>query len=69
MKMIINDPRYEALNKLSEKKQCFNEYKTQRGVEEKEEERRLAKENKDRLVKFLETHPKMSSTGISCEIL
>jgi len=25
---------------LSEKKQTFNEYKTQRGVEEKEEERR-----------------------------
>lgn len=62
MKMIINDPRYEALNKLSEKKQCFNEYKTQRGVEEKDEERRQAKENKDRLIKFLETHPKMSST-------
>ena len=62
MKLIINDPRYEALNKLSEKKQCFNEYKTQRGVEEKEDERRMTKENKDKLVKFLETHPKMSST-------
>lgn len=61
MKQIINDPRYEALAKLSEKKQCFNEYKTQRGVEEKEEERQRAKENKDKLVKFLETHPKMTS--------
>ena len=49
MKMIINDPRYEALGKLSEKKQCFNEYKTQRGVEEKEEERKQARESKDRL--------------------
>jgi len=62
MKMIINDARYQALSKLSERKQCFNEYKTQRGVEEKDEERRQAKENKDRLIKFLETHPKMSST-------
>ncbi|CBY10029.1 unnamed protein product [Oikopleura dioica] len=61
MKQIINDPRYEALAKLSEKKQCFNEYKTQRGVEEKEEERQKAKENKDKLLKFLETHPKMTS--------
>ena len=31
-------------------------------MEEKEEERRQAKENKEKLVKFLETHPKMSST-------
>ena len=78
MKLIINDPRYKgrmikkwiielffallALGKLSEKKQTFNEYKTQRGVEEKEEERRLQKENKEKLIKFLETHPKMSST-------
>ena len=53
---------FTALGKLSEKKQTFNEYKTQRGVEEKEEERRLQKENKEKLIKFLETHPKMSST-------
>merc|ERR1712110_165938 len=58
MKLIINDVRYKALPKLSEKKQTFNEYKTQRGVEEKEEERRQAKENKEKLIKFLETHPK-----------
>ena len=41
-----------ALPKLSERKQTFNEYKTQRGVEEKEEERRVAKENKEKLVNF-----------------
>ena len=41
-----------ALPKLSERKQTFNEYKTQRGVEEKEEERRVAKENKEKLVSF-----------------
>ena len=61
-KMSENLREISALAKLSERKQTFNEYKTQRGVEEKEEERRQAKENKEKLVKFLETHPKMSST-------
>ena len=63
MKMIINDPRYEALGKLSEKKQCFNEYKTQRGVEEKEEERKQARESKDRLGKTLSTFYQKILTG------
>lgn len=35
MRMIINDPRYGALKKMNEKKQAFNEYKTQRANEEK----------------------------------
>ena len=35
MKLIINDPRYGALKHLNEKKQAFNEYKTQRAKEEK----------------------------------
>lgn len=35
MRMIINDPRYGALKKMNEKKQAFNEYKTQRVNEEK----------------------------------
>lgn len=39
MKMIINDPRYSALAKLSEKKQAFNAYKVQTEKEEKEEAR------------------------------
>ena len=35
MKLIINDGRYGALRHLNEKKQAFNEYKTQRAKEEK----------------------------------
>ncbi|CAM9600346.1 unnamed protein product [Lampetra fluviatilis] len=61
MKMIINDPRYSALPKLSEKKQAYNAYKTQRDKEEKEEARLKAKEAKDRLQRFLETHEKLNS--------
>lgn len=33
--MIQNDARYEAFNKLNEKKQAFNAYKVQRAKEEK----------------------------------
>lgn len=61
MKLIVADSRYGALKKLSEKKQAFNEYKTQRGKEEKEEERVRAKENKEKLQDYLENHSKMSS--------
>lgn len=61
MKAIVSDYRYAALKKLSEKKQAFNEYKTQRGKEEKEEARVRAREDKEKLHKFLEEHPKMSS--------
>lgn len=35
MRMIVNDVRYGALKKMNEKKQAFNEYKTQRANEEK----------------------------------
>lgn len=35
MRMIVADPRYGALRKMNEKKQAFNEYKTQRANEEK----------------------------------
>jgi len=61
MKAIVSDYRYAALKKLSEKKQAFNEYKTQRGKEEKEEARIKAREDKEKLHKFLEDHPKMTS--------
>ncbi|KAM8977512.1 LOW QUALITY PROTEIN: pre-mRNA-processing factor 40 homolog B [Pelodytes ibericus] len=61
MKMIINDPRYSALPKLSEKKQAFNAYKAQREKEEKEEARLRAKEAKEKLQRFLEQHEKMTS--------
>uniref|UniRef100_A0AAY4DHV4 Pre-mRNA-processing factor 40 homolog A n=1 Tax=Denticeps clupeoides TaxID=299321 RepID=A0AAY4DHV4_9TELE len=62
MKMIINDPRYSALPKLSEKKQAFNAYKVQTEKEEKEEARIKYKEAKETFQRFLENHDKMTST-------
>ncbi|KAM5151565.1 pre-mRNA-processing factor 40 homolog A isoform 2-T2 [Mantella aurantiaca] len=62
MKMIINDPRYSALTKLSEKKQAFNAYKVQTEKEEKEEARLKYKEAKEGYQRFLENHDKMTST-------
>lgn len=62
MKMIINDPRYSALAKLSEKKQAFNVYKVQTEKEEKEEARMKYKEAKEAFQRFLENHDKMTST-------
>uniref|UniRef100_A0A8D0GGA7 Pre-mRNA-processing factor 40 homolog A n=1 Tax=Sphenodon punctatus TaxID=8508 RepID=A0A8D0GGA7_SPHPU len=61
MKMIINDPRYSALAKLSEKKQAFNAYKVQTEKEEKEEARSKYKEAKESFQRFLENHEKMTS--------
>ncbi|XP_033874702.3 pre-mRNA-processing factor 40 homolog A-like isoform X2 [Acipenser ruthenus] len=62
MKMIINDPRYSALPKLSEKKQAFNAYKVQTEKEEKEEARIKYKEAKETYQRYLENHEKMTST-------
>ncbi|XP_062314012.1 pre-mRNA-processing factor 40 homolog A isoform X2 [Osmerus eperlanus] len=62
MKTIINDPRYSALPKLSEKKQAFNAYKVQTEKEEKEEARIKYKESKETYQRFLENHDKMTST-------
>ncbi|XP_018429308.1 PREDICTED: pre-mRNA-processing factor 40 homolog A-like [Nanorana parkeri] len=62
MKMVINDPRYSALTKLSEKKQAFNAYKVQTEKEEKEEARLKYKEAKEGYQRFLENHDKMTST-------
>lgn len=62
MKMIINDPRYSALPKLSEKKQAFNAYKVQTEKEEKEEARIKYKESKETYQRYLENHEKMTST-------
>ncbi|XP_038608697.1 pre-mRNA-processing factor 40 homolog B [Tachyglossus aculeatus] len=61
MKMVVTDPRYSALPKLSEKKQTFNAYKAQREKEEKEEARLRAKEAKETLQRFLERHSRMTS--------
>ncbi|XP_064614415.1 LOW QUALITY PROTEIN: pre-mRNA-processing factor 40 homolog A-like [Liolophura sinensis] len=62
MKLIINDPRYGALKHLNEKKQAFNEYKTQKAKEEKEEQRQKAKQAKEDLEMFLLNSDKMNST-------
>ncbi|XP_019731441.1 pre-mRNA-processing factor 40 homolog A isoform X2 [Hippocampus comes] len=62
MKLIINDARYSALPKLSEKKQAFNAYKVQTEKEEKEEARIKYKESKETFQRFLENHEKMTST-------
>ncbi|ESO98511.1 hypothetical protein LOTGIDRAFT_174239 [Lottia gigantea] len=62
MKLIINDQRYGALKHLNEKKQAFNEYKTQRAKEEKEEQRLRMKQAKEDLEKFLMSNEKMNST-------
>ncbi|XP_013091241.2 pre-mRNA-processing factor 40 homolog A-like isoform X2 [Biomphalaria glabrata] len=62
MKLIINDARYGALKHLNEKKQAFNEYKTQRAKEEKEENRLRAKQAKEDLEHFLMNSEKMNSS-------
>ncbi|GFO50262.1 pre-mRNA-processing factor 40-like protein a [Plakobranchus ocellatus] len=62
MKLIINDPRYGALKHLNEKKQAFNEYKTQRAKEEKDEQRLRAKQAKEDLEQFLINNEKMNSS-------
>ncbi|XP_071812640.1 uncharacterized protein [Apostichopus japonicus] len=60
-KLIVNDVRYTALPKLSEKKQVFNNWKTSRAKEIKDEIRIKAKKAKEDLAKFLENHPKMNA--------
>ncbi|XP_045602652.1 pre-mRNA-processing factor 40 homolog A isoform X3 [Procambarus clarkii] len=62
VRMIQNDARYEAFNKLNEKKQAFNAYKVQRAKEEKEEQRLRAKKAKEDLEQFLLSSERMSSS-------
>ncbi|WAQ94419.1 PR40A-like protein, partial [Mya arenaria] len=64
MKLIVNDPRYGALKHLNERKQAFNEYKTQRVKEEREEARLRAKQAKEDLEKFLLRHDKMKADSM-----
>jgi len=61
LKLISKDPRYETLQRLNEKKQAFNQYKTQRGKEEKDEQRLRAKKNKEELEDFLLTGDRITS--------
>lgn len=62
VRMIQNDARYEAFNKLNEKKQAFNAYKVQRAKEEKEEQRLRAKKAKEDLEHFLLNCERMNSS-------
>ncbi|XP_062594928.1 pre-mRNA-processing factor 40 homolog B-like [Saccostrea cucullata] len=62
LKLIVNDPRYGALRQLNERKQAFNEYKTKRAKEEKEEQRLRAKHAKEDLEHFLLHAEKMNSS-------
>lgn len=47
MKLIVTDPRYRALQKVSEKKQAFNAYKVQRQKEDRERERQRARDQRE----------------------
>jgi len=53
MRLIVNDHRYGALKGLGEKKQCFNEFIQHKRNEEKEDERRRAKQAKDDFVRMI----------------
>ncbi|CAG0903191.1 unnamed protein product [Darwinula stevensoni] len=61
LRLIKHDPRFETLQRLNEKKQAFNAYKTQRAKEEKEEQRLRLKKNKEDLEQFLLNHEEMNS--------
>ncbi|KAF0288824.1 Pre-mRNA-processing factor 40 B [Amphibalanus amphitrite] len=61
LKLIQGDSRYETLQRLNEKKQAFNAYKTQRGKEEKEEQRLRAKKAKEDLEEFLLSGDRITS--------
>ncbi|XP_035779113.1 pre-mRNA-processing factor 40 homolog A-like [Anopheles albimanus] len=62
VKIIQKDPKFNVFKKLSEKKQAFNAYKTQKLKDEREEQRLKAKRQKEELEKFLMSSEKMSST-------
>ncbi|XP_053672408.1 pre-mRNA-processing factor 40 homolog A isoform X2 [Anopheles nili] len=61
VKIIQKDPKFNVFKKLSEKKQAFNAYKTQKLKDEREEQRLKAKKSKEQLEKFLMSSDKMNS--------
>ncbi|XP_041775564.1 pre-mRNA-processing factor 40 homolog A [Anopheles merus] len=61
VKIIQKDPKFNVFKKLSEKKQAFNAYKTQKLKDEREEQRLKAKRSKEELEKFLMSSDKMNS--------
>lgn len=62
LKFIQRDPRFAALGKLTERKQAFHAYKTQKQKEEKEEQRLRAKKTKEDLETFLLTDSRIHSS-------
>uniref|UniRef100_A0A914BYC1 Uncharacterized protein n=1 Tax=Acrobeloides nanus TaxID=290746 RepID=A0A914BYC1_9BILA len=62
VKYIQHDPRYGIITRISERKQIFNAWKTQRQKEEREEKRLAIKRAKDDLEQWLQQHPKMKPT-------
>nr|CAG4636169.1 EOG090X064W [Eubosmina coregoni]SVE69798.1 EOG090X064W [Eubosmina coregoni] len=63
LKFIQRDPRFAALCKLTERKQAFHAYKTQKQKEEKEEHRLKAKKAKEDLEAFLLVDPRINSSS------
>ncbi|PAA52276.1 hypothetical protein BOX15_Mlig027479g3 [Macrostomum lignano] len=63
VRMIQEDPRYQQVKHLQHRRQVFNNYKTQRQKEEKEEQRLKIKKAREDLEQFLlQTAPITSST-------
>lgn len=62
LRIISVDRRYPLLKTLSEKKQIFNTYKTQKLKEEKEEQRLKAKKAREELEQFLLSTSRMNSS-------
>ncbi|KNC82241.1 hypothetical protein, variant [Sphaeroforma arctica JP610] len=56
-KLVQHDVRWGALKTLSEKKQCYNEYRLQRAKEEKEEDIQAERDARDSLRRTIEEHP------------
>jgi pre-mRNA-processing factor 40 len=62
VRIIQHDPRFRILNKVSEKKQIFNEWKVQRQKDERDEKRLAIKKAKEDFEQWLSLHPKMRPT-------
>ncbi|KAI1731757.1 FF domain-containing protein [Ditylenchus destructor] len=59
MKHLQHDPRFNILPKMSERKQVFNAWKTQRTKDERDEKRLAIKKAKEDLEKWLLNNPKV----------
>ncbi|KAK0416994.1 hypothetical protein QR680_012787 [Steinernema hermaphroditum] len=61
VKYVQHDPRFRIISKMSEKKQLFNAWKTQKQKEEREEKRLAIKKSKDDFEEWLKALPKMKT--------